>query len=78
MGEQPGSSARVLGGDQGHFPEDSQRAEADVFEIADGRRDDVKSAGHGSSDASGRVGAEGLLYHREMRAHERTEPSADI
>jgi hypothetical protein len=39
--EQPSRPAGVLGGDQLNFPEDSQRAECDVLQVADGGADDV-------------------------------------
>lgn len=48
--EQDARRARVLGGDQTHLAQHPQRAQGDVFEIADGRGDDVEG-GHGGSIA---------------------------
>jgi hypothetical protein len=38
--------ARVLGGDQIDLFENTEPAQADVFEIADGRGDDVQDPSH--------------------------------
>ena len=38
--------ARVLGRDQPHLLEDADRAEGDVLEVSDGRRDEIQRAGH--------------------------------
>ena len=46
VGQQLGRPSRILGRNQGHFTQYPQRAQRDVFEIADGRGDDMEDAGH--------------------------------
>ena len=61
----PGA-ARVLGGDDRDLPQDSQRPERDVLEVADGRGD--------QNSAPGMVGGCELLYHCGFAAMYSSEP----
>jgi hypothetical protein len=45
-GQKPGCSPGVFCGDQIGFAKDPQRAERDVFKVADWRGDNEESAGH--------------------------------
>ncbi len=40
-GQELACRARVFGGDEGHFPQHTQRSQGDVLQVADGSGDDV-------------------------------------
>ena len=64
--QKPGSSARILGRYQVHFAQYTERAQSDVFEVANRRRNDEESAGHfGDRRPCRRVSNGWLLYHRQ-------------
>lgn len=77
--QKPGRAPCILGGDHLNVAQDPQRTQRDVLEVADWRCDDEQSARHvGVGRPRRRVSSGWLLYHRGMRAHGRTRPSASM
>ena len=57
--------ARVFAGDLIDFSEDAQGSQSDVFEIADGRADEVKAAGGYGIPGVCRLGRNSLRAHAD-------------
>ena len=56
--QEPGSVAGVLRGDERDLAEDPERTQCDVFQVSDGRCDDVQRGRHGRCRGGTQV-----LYH---------------